>query len=369
MQNRDKIIVRTSIIGILANVILAAFKAAVGLISGSIAIVLDAVNNISDALSSVITIVGTKLAGKAPDKKHPFGYGRIEYLSAAIISLIVLYAGVTSLTESIKQIIHPEKASYSAVTLIIVAVAVVVKLFLGRFVKRTGEQVHSDSLIASGSDAMFDSVISASTLVAAAVYLLSGLSLEAWLGVLISAVIIKAGLEMLRDTLSQILGERIDSSLAHGIKQTVCEAEGVRGAYDLFLTDYGPDKYLGSVHIEVPDTFTADRIDHITRQIQQKVLEKHGVIMTTVGIYSINTKNDKAASMYEKIRSFVMSSDNVLQMHGFYVDEEKKSITFDVIIDYQAKNRKALYSSLEDSVREMYPDYSVHIAMDSDISD
>ena len=137
-MERDKIIVRTSIIGILANAILAAFKAAVGLISGSIAIVLDAVNNLSDALSSVITIIGTKLAGRAPDRKHPFGHGRIEYLSAAIISMIVLYAGITSLIESIKKIIHPETATYSAITLIIVAVAVVVKLFLGRFVKRTG---------------------------------------------------------------------------------------------------------------------------------------------------------------------------------------------------------------------------------------
>ena len=368
-MERDKIIVRTSIIGILANAILAAFKAAVGLISGSIAIVLDAVNNLSDALSSVITIIGTKLAGRAPDRKHPFGHGRIEYLSAAIISMIVLYAGITSLIESIKKIIHPETATYSAITLIIVAVAVVVKLFLGRFVKRTGEQVHSDSLIASGSDALFDSIISASTLVAAVIYLTTKLSLEAWLGVIISGVIIKAGIEMLRDTLSEILGERVDSELALGIKKTVCETEGVLGAYDLFLNDYGPDRYLGSIHIEVPDTFTADRIDRMTREIQQAVYTKHNVIMTTVGIYSNNTKSNAVEAMYEKIRSFVMSHDNVLQLHGFYVNEETKHVTFDLVIGYEEKDRRALYTSLVKQIEEMYPDYTFSVTLDSDISD
>ena len=184
-MNRDKIIVRTSIIGILANAFLAAFKAVIGVITGSIAIMLDAVNNLSDALSSVITIIGTKLASKKPSKKHPFGHGRVEYLTAAVISIIVLYAGVTSLVESVKKIIRPETPSYTTVSLVIIAVAVVVKIVLGRYVKGVGEKVKSDSLIASGKDAMFDSIISASTLVAAVIFLLSGLSLEAWLGAVI----------------------------------------------------------------------------------------------------------------------------------------------------------------------------------------
>ena len=205
--SREKVIVRTSIIGIIANVLLAAFKAAVGLLSHSIAVILDAVNNISDAGSSVITIVGAKLAGREPDKKHPFGYGRIEYLSAMIISVIVLYAGITSLVESIRKIINPETPDYSAVSLIIIGTAVAVKFFLGRYVKATGEKVNSDSLINSGEDARLDAVISASTLLAAAIFLIFHISLEAWLGALISLVIIKSGLEMLKDTISRILGE------------------------------------------------------------------------------------------------------------------------------------------------------------------
>ena len=142
-MNRDRTIIRTSVIGILANVLLAAFKAVVGLTFNSIAIVMDAVNNLSDAASSVITIVGTKLAGKEADRKHPFGYGRIEYLSAVLISLLVLYAGVTALVESVKKIIRPDTPDYSAVSLVIVAVAVVVKLLLGRYVKGVGKRVNS----------------------------------------------------------------------------------------------------------------------------------------------------------------------------------------------------------------------------------
>ena len=219
--SREKTIVRTSVIGIIANVFLAAFKAVIGLMSSSIAIIMDAVNNISDAGSSLITIIGTKLAGREPDKKHPFGYGRVEYLSAMVISVIVLYAGVTSLVESVKKIINPDVPDYSTVSLIIVGAAVVVKIVLGRYVKSVGKKVNSASLVNSGEDATLDSVISASTLVAAAIFLVFDISLEAWLGAIISLVIIKSGFEMIKETVSQILGERNDADLAKSIKETV----------------------------------------------------------------------------------------------------------------------------------------------------
>lgn len=153
MDERDKGIIKTGVVGIVVNVLLSAFKAAVGLLSNSIAIVLDAVNNISDAASSLITIVGTKLAGKRPDRKHPYGYGRVEYLTTIIVAVIVLWAGVTSLQESVGRIINPEEASYDAVTLIIVAVAVVTKIVLGLYTKRNGQKLNSGSLVASGTDA------------------------------------------------------------------------------------------------------------------------------------------------------------------------------------------------------------------------
>ena len=368
-MQRDQIIVRTSIIGILANVFLAGFKAAVGAISGSIAVVLDAVNNLSDALSSVITIVGTKLAGKKPDKKHPYGYGRIEYITAVLIAVIVLYAGVTSLVESVKKILHPELPDYSPVALVIIAVAVVVKVLLGRYVKGMGEKVNSDSLIASGKDAMLDSVISASTLAAAAIYLIWHVSLEAWLGAVISLVIIKSGIEMLSESLSDILGERAESDTAKGIKATINSFPEVHGAYDLVLHSYGPDHLVGSVHIEVPDTMTADRLDELQRAITQKVLLEHGVILTGISVYSMNTKNDAAAHLQQDVRRAVMAHDHVLQMHGFYLDEAAREIRFDVIIDFAAPDRVGEYRAIVSEIEQKYPGYRVIVSLDVDARD
>ena len=368
-SSREKVIVRTSIIGIIANVALAAFKAVVGLLSNSIAVVLDAVNNISDAGSSLITIIGTKLARKQPDKKHPWGYGRIEYLTAMIISVIVLYAGITSLVESVKKIIHPEQADYSPVTLVIIAVAVVVKVILGRYVKATGQRVNSDSLINSGEDATLDSIISASTLVAAVIFLLTGLSLEAWLGVIISAVIIKSGIEMLRDTISQILGERASPDLARGIRETVCGFPQVSGAYDLILHDYGPDQYNGSIHIEVPDTMTADEIDALIRKITWKVYEKHQVILTGVGLYSVNTKNDEAQEIRDRIRRTALANEFVRQFHGFYLDQEQKQIRFDLVIAFEAGDRHRVFQEVSEEIQRMYPEYQILAALDTDFTE
>ena len=367
--SREKTIIKTSIIGIIANVFLAGFKAVIGLMTNSIAIVLDAVNNISDAGSSLITIVGTKLAGKEPDKKHPFGYGRIEYLSAMIISVIVLYAGITSFTESVKQIIHPETPDYNAVSLIIVAVAVVVKIVLGRYVKSVGERVNSDSLINSGEDATLDSIISASTLVAAGIFLIFHVSLEAWLGAIISVVIIKSGIEMLKDTISQILGERNDVELSKAIRNTVVSFPDVQGAYDLVLNNYGPDTWNGSIHIEVPDTYTANQLDLLIRNIQLEVYREHHVILTAVGVYSVNTKDEDIIEARNKVGKIVFSHPHVKQLHGFYLVKEEKTMRFDIVVSFDAADRKALYEEVVSDVQKAFPDYTLQVAMDTDFSE
>ncbi len=366
--SRGKVIIRTSIIGIIVNILLAGFKMFVGMLSGSIAIVLDAVNNLSDALSSVITIIGTALAGKAPDKKHPYGYGRIEYLSAMVISIIVLYAGITALIESVKSLFNHEAADYSTITLIIVAVAVVVKLLLGQFFINTGKKVNSESLIASGTDARFDSIISAATLLAAFIYIFTGLSVEAYLGIIISLVMIKSALEMLRDTISEILGERIDASVSQAVKKSIVEVDGVQGAYDLIFSDYGPDRVLASVHIEIPDTFTADRIDEITRQIQDKIYEEHNIAIVSIGIYSVNTKDERIASVRNSISKVVSSHKEILQMHGFFIDFEKKDIRFDLVLDFVPQMHQIFKEAL-DEIQSLYPDYNIVANMDVSYSD
>ena len=366
--DREKTIVRTSVIGIIANVLLAAFKAAVGIISNSIAVTLDAVNNLSDALSSVITIIGAKLGAKKPDKKHPLGYGRIEYLSSMIVAAIVLYAGITSLVESVKKIIHPEAADYGMVSLIIIAVAIIVKLLLGRYVKKQGEKVNSGALVASGKDASFDAILSASVLASAIVFLVWGISLEAYVGVIISIVIIKAGIEMMIETLNDIIGQRGDAEMSKQIKRLVNEEPEVRGAYDLNLFNYGPDKYYGSVHMELPDTMTVDEVDVLTRKIQLKVYQETGVILTGIGVYSYNTSNDEAAEIRNTVQHTILSHDWALQMHGFYVDTINKTMRFDVVVSFDIDHKEAL-DIMTGEVKKLYPDYDVQIIPDVDVTD
>ena len=366
-MSRDKVIIRTSVIGIAANVLLAAFKAVIGLASNSIAVVLDAVNNLSDALSSIITIVGTKLAGKLPDKKHPLGYGRVEYLSAMLVSGIVLYAGITSAVESVKKIIHPEKPDYSVISLVIIAVAVLVKIVLGRYVKAQGEKVNSGSLVASGSDAMFDAILSSSVLASAIIFKVSGISLEAYVGAVISVIIIKSGVEMMMETLDQILGERAEKEITDKIIAIMKEEKDVRGAYDLVLHNYGPDKHLGSVHIELPDHMTVREVDRLTRKLEAKVYKETGVIMTGVGLYSYNTGDSEAAKIQNDVQKRVLAHDWALQLHGFYVDTETKEMTFDVVMSFDIRPKEGL-KILYEEMCKAYPDYKIVIAPDVDVS-
>lgn len=367
VADRGKIIVRTSIIGIAANVFLAAVKAVIGILTNSIAVILDAVNNLSDVMSSAVTIIGAKLAGKKPDKKHPLGHGRIEYLSTMIVAAIILYAGIASLSASVKKIIHPEKAEYTTLSLVIVGFAVAVKLVLGTYVRKTGEKINSGSLTASGKDALFDAVISSSVLLSAVIYIVSGVSLEAWVGLLISGFIIKAGIGMLAENVDDVLGKRADRELVAAIKKTICEEENVIGAYDLILHSYGPDKMIGSVHVEIPDSMTANEIDMLERRIAQRAFANHGVIMTGIGIYSVNSENAEICEMRNAVTKVVLEHEGVLQLHGFYAEPEKKSAVFDVIIDYSLDDRDSLYRHISEDVRRLYPDYRFEINLDIDI--
>ena len=366
--SRDKVIIRTSIIGIVTNIFLAGFKAAIGLSSNSIAVILDAVNNLSDALSSVITIIGTKLAARLPDKKHPLGYGRIEYLSAMIVSGIVLYAGITSAVESVKKIIEPETPDYSLTSLVIIAVAIVVKLVLGKYVKTKGEKVNSGSLIASGSDATFDAVLSFSVLVSAIIFLKSGISLEAYVGVVISIVIIKSGIEMITETLDDILGIRADKETAQKVKALLNEEPEVQGAYDLILFNYGPEKDYAAVHLELPDTMTVDEVDKLTRRVERKVYNETGIALVGVGVYGYNTGNDEATKIRDHVREIVMAHEWVLQLHGFHIDIPQKKMRFDAVMSFDINPKEGL-QIIRDEVQKAYPDYELFILPDVDVSD
>ena len=366
--DREKVIVKTSIIGILTNIVLVGFKITVGFFTNSIAVILDAVNNLSDALSSVITIIGTRLAGRDPDKKHPLGHGRTEYLTSMIVSALVLYAGITSFIESVKKIIHPEAASYDFASLLIIFVAIIVKVVLGTYVKKKGESVNSTSLIASGEDARFDGIISFSVFASAIIFILTKISLEAYVGVVISVMIIKSGFGMMKESIDDIVGHRPEAEVTRKIKRLISEEKDVRGAYDVIIYDFGPDKLYASCHMEVPDTLTAAEIDRLTRKIEQKVYKEMGVALTAIGIYSYNTSQDEAATMRDNIIKTVIQNDHVLQVHGFYVDFEEKRIRFDAVMSFDVDGREAA-AKIKKEVEEMYKGFTVDVTADIDLSD
>ncbi len=363
-MTRQEKIIKTSIIGIVVNLILVAFKAFVGIVTNSIAITLDAVNNLTDALSSIITIIGAKLANRPPDKNHPYGYGRIEYFSSVIIAVIVLWAGITALMESWPKIFTPDVTNYSTVSLVIIAVAIVVKLALGRYVKSVGEDINSQALVASGSDALFDSILSLSTLVAALISIFFHISLEGILGAIISIVIIKASIDMIRETLDSMIGARVDSELSRKIKDSICELPEVYGAYDLSLHNYGPEEMQGSVHVEVDDSLTALEIHNLTRQISIKIYNEFSIILT-VGIYARNNKFDDIRNDLYEIAS---KYEEIIEIHGFIVYETQNLITFDMIVDFDA-DREKVKSRILKEIEQKHPQYTYQVIDDYDVSD
>ena len=290
-------------------------------------------------------------------------------MTSLIVSVIVLYAGIAAFIESVKKIINPEIPNYSYVTLIILIVGILVKFILGIYVGKKGKEVNSNSLVASGKDAFNDAILSISVLISAIIYLIFGISLEAYVGLLLSLFIIKAGLELIKESVDNMLGVRVESGLAKSIKKDIMKEEEIEGVYDLVLNDYGPDKYLGSVHIEVADTLMVSDIDKLSRKITKMILKKYGVILHTIGVYSVNTKDEFVVNVRKDISKIVFSNKGIIQMHGFYIDLEEKVISFDIIIDFKIKNPEEIYRKIYDEVKAKYKDYKVEITLDIDVSD
>lgn len=367
-NTRQREIIRTGYVGIGTNLLVVAGKTVVGLASGSIAILLDAVNNLADALSSVITIVGVKLAGRPADDRHPFGYGRIEYFAAIIIAAIILVAGGTSLVESVKGILHPEDMDISVVGLAVIGVTIFLKLALGLYTRRRGKQLNSDALVASGTECMYDCIVSVATLLSAAVFVLFGLNVDSWLAALISCLIIRSGLEMLMSPVNELLGQRSDQELTAAIKRRVREMANVRGAYDVVIHNYGPVQSVGALHIEVDDTLTASELHHLSRQIQMMLIQEFGIFFT-IGFYAHHSEGSPAAQEEQKVRQYVTSLEGVLGMHGFYVDHQDKVLSFDIVYSFRVRRPITLRQQVEAWLQTDYPHYAINIGLDRNYSE
>jgi len=366
-MQREKQIIKVSIIWIITNIVLVIFKAIVWFISNSIAIILDALNNLSDVLSSAITIIWTKLSSKKPDKEHPYGHGRIEYFSALIIAVIILTAWLVAMKESVLKIIHAEKATYSIYTIIIVVAAIFTKFFLWRYVKNQWERLNSGSLVASGVDALNDCLISLWTLVAAIISMIWWFSLEWYLWVIIGLLIIKTAFEILRKAVNDVIGTRADQKMIDNLKAKISSYEWVLGVYDLILHNYWPNNIIAMAHIQVNDEMKAKKIHRLTRTISTDIFTEYGIILT-LGIYACNDEWIYG-DIQKRLNEIIKKYKCIIQMHGFYVDEKVNTVYFDLIFDFDEKKPEKLVKEIKSEIKRDFPQYEYNVIIDTDFSE
>lgn len=364
-DSREGIIAATSGLGILVNVLIALMKVVVGLMASSIAIVSEGINNAADALTSVLTLVGTKLAGKHPDKEHPFGYGRIEYLTGLVIGMLILVTGIETLSSSVKLIIHPEELSISYISLILLAVSAIIKLFLGLYTIKMGKKAGSTALEAVGIDSRNDSFISVITIAAALIYLLGHVSLDAYVGVFTALIIIKAGVEILKDTLSDLIGRPGEKELAAQIYKEIRKTDGIIGAADMMLHNYGPDAYSGSVNVEIDHSKTVGDIYQFLHQLQLKIMYEYKVVMV-FGVYAVDNDHEEVRILRSRIAKFVSSKEHVKSFHAVYLEPGTDKLYCDLIVDYDLRDWKQLEQEFKAYLGKDYPDKDIILTIETE---
>lgn len=362
IKRRERAIAKVSVIGIVSNGFLGVVKIVVGIATHSVAIISDAVNNLTDTSSSIITIIGTHMAMRHPDRKHPFGYGRIEYLTSLVIGLLVLFTGVELCRSSVEAILHPKPVDFTVLSAIILAITVAVKIFLGQYTYKAGKKLDSGALVASGMDARSDAVATSAALLAVLLYLWHRIDIDAWVGALISLYIVRTGFIILKDTVSKLVGEAASAQLVANIRDRVKQVPIIKAAYDLILNNYGPDYYVGSINVEVDYTLTAEEISRALHPAQIDIYRNCHALLV-FGIYAVDSQSPQTAEVATLMQQYLQQDAHCQSFHGLYVDERTHEIYCDIIVDYGADHdaeREALIKYLEQKL----PGYKPIVTVD-----
>ena len=362
---RTGIINRTAILGIVVNVLIAGVKIAAGLLASSVAIVSEGVNNAADALTSVLTMVGTRLAGRHPDAKHPFGYGRIEYLTGLVVAVVIIVSGVQMLIESVKLIFRPEELSISYVSLAIVAVSAVVKFFLGLYTIARGRVAQSDALVGVGLECRGDSYISIITIGVAVVFLLTGVSLDAYAGVVMSAIILKAGVEVLLKIVSELIGRPGEKELATKIYQLVRATPGVVGAADMMLHNYGPNAWSGSVNVEIDHAKSVGEVYAMLHELQLGIMHEEHVTMV-FGVYAVDDDHVESRRIRRTILEYVKAHEHVKSFHAVYLEPGTNRLYCDLVVDYELADWGVLRADFLDYMKAKVPGRDVVLTVETE---
>lgn len=364
-ETRDGIIATTSGIGIVANLFIALTKIIVGLLSSSIAIVSEGANNAADVLSSVMTLIGARLAKKHPDEKHPFGYGRIEYVSGLTIAVIILVTGIEMLISSVKLVVEPEPINVSYLALGTVAFSAVIKFFLGNYTIKMGKIADSGALEAVGADCRADSFASIITIVSALVFILFKWNIDAYAGVITSALIIKAGYDALMGTLGDIIGRQGDEELAAKLYREIRGTEGIIAAADMMLHNYGPDYWSGSVNVEIDHKKTVGEIYQFLHELQLRIMHDYHTTLV-FGVYAVDLDGEFIRELRKNISAFTSEREHVKSFHAVYIDEKTDALYCDLVVDYQLRDWDGLRADFTAYMAELYPEKKLMLTVETE---
>lgn len=364
-NEREGVITAVSALGIAVNLLIAAAKVVLGLFASSIAIVSEGVNNASDAMTSVLTLVGSRLAGKHPDAKHPFGYGRVEYLTSLVIAGLILFTGIEMLISSVRLIFEPSELNVSVPALAVVAVSAVIKFLLGVFTVSAGKRSGSGALVGVGLDCRNDSFISVVTILSAVIFIVSGVSVDAYVGALMSLLVVKAGFDVLRDTVSELLGRPGDAELAAKLYREIRSTPGILGAVDMMLHNYGPDAYSGSVNVEIDHEKTVGEVYDFLHALQLRIMREYNVTLV-FGVYAVDGDHEEVRVIRQRIAEFVRAHEHVKSFHAVYLDPASPRLYCDLIVDYELHDWELLRRDFTGFMHESFPEHELVLTIETE---
>lgn len=363
-KTREGILLMTSAIGIIVNLFLALTKILIGLFSNSIAIISEGANNLSDFVNSIITIIATKLANRHPTKDHPFGFGRIEYISSLAIAVLILFAGYELIKSSIQNIINPVELDTNILMIGIIAGSAVVKFMLGIFTEKQGKKIDSTSLIAIGKDCKNDCIISLITIASLLIYLFLGKNVDGFAGLIGSIFLIRTGFEALKSTIDDLLGTAGDENLAKTIYDEIAKEPIILGAADMVLHNYGPDKFHGSVNIEIDHNKTVEELYKKIHELQLNIMHKYNVTMV-FGIYAVDKDSKEMVALRKNIADFVRDTEHLESYHAVYIDPKNNDIYCDFIVDYDLDDWDKLREDFTAYMKKLYPNNRLELVIET----
>ncbi|MBK1813084.1 cation transporter [Clostridium sp. YIM B02505] len=359
------------IIGIVVNLALFLIKLTVGLFTGSISIMADAFNNLSDAASSIITIVGIKLSNMPPDKEHPFGHGRLEYISALIVAFMVMLVGFQFVKSSFERILNPEPVIFQWIPFILLLVSIIFKIWLSRFNKTIGDKIDSSALKASSLDALGDVFTTSVVVVSFFIARFTTFPLDGYIGIIVALFILYSGFSLVRETMNPLIGSAPDESLVSSINEGVLSYEFVTGVHDLIIHNYGPGRCMASIHAEIPADINIMKIHDIIDTAERELSEKLNIYLV-IHMDPISVEDEEIKSAKEEIEKIINHNPLIKSMHDFRIvgEGDKKNLIFDLVVSSskltKAMSEAQLKEQIINSIKETRPQYNCVITIDKD---